>query len=234
MGKEIEKYIISNKFNIAGIIDNDNDWNNINENNKIDFAIEFSTPETATNNIIKCFQLNIPVVCGTTAWYNKIDIVKEACKKYDGTLLYGTNFSIGVNLFMQFNKMLVKIMNNFPEYKPTIIESHHTHKLDKPSGTAITLAEDIINFHHEIEKWNVNTGELPANTLPITSVRIGEVKGNHIVRFESSNDIISINHEAKNRYAFAQGAIMAALWLKNKKGIFKFTDYFSEVSKINV
>jgi len=229
MGKEIEKQILAQNFNVAAIIDKAQDWNNIPQN--IDVAIEFTTPDTAAENLIKCFKLGIPVVCGTTAWHHKLDIVENACKEENATLLYGSNFSIGMNIFFELNKHLVKIMNNFSEYKPAIIESHHIHKLDKPSGTAISLANDIITLNNEVESWKIDNGELPSNILPITSVRVGEVKGNHTVKFESKYDIISIQHEAKSRCAFAEGAIMAATWVKDKKGVYNFSDYFKQFIK---
>lgn len=215
MGKEIEKQILAQNFKVAAVIDKVEDWNNIPQN--IDVAIEFSTPNTAIENIIKCFKLGIPVVCGTTAWNENIKIVESACNEYDGTLLYGSNFSIGMNVFFELNKQFVKMMNNFSEYKPAIIESHHVNKIDKPSGTAVSLAKDIISIHNEVENWQVNNEDFPNNTLPITSVRVGDVKGNHTVKFESKYDIISIQHEAKSRCAFAEGAIMAATWIKAKK-----------------
>lgn len=226
MGKEIEKQILAQNFKVVAIIDKAEDWNNIPQN--IDVAIEFTTPDTAVDNIINCFKNGIPVVCGTTAWIDKLDIVEKECKEYNGTLLFGSNFSIGMNVFFELNKQFVKMMNNFAEYKPAIIESHHVNKLDKPSGTAISLAKDIISTHNEVESWQLFNDDLPNNVLPITSVRVGDVKGNHTVKFESKYDIVSIQHEAKSRCAFAEGAILAANWVKDKKGVFSFSDFFKQ------
>ena len=171
---EIEKQILAQNFKVVAIIDKAEDWNNIPQN--IDVAIEFTTPDTAVDNIINCFKNGIPVVCGTTAWIDKLDIVEKECKEYNGTLLFGSNFSIGMNVFFELNKQFVRMMNNFAEYKPAIIESHHVNKLDKPSGTAISLAKDIISTHNEVESWQLFNDDLPNNVLPITSVRVGDRK----------------------------------------------------------
>jgi len=226
MGKEIEQLALNRNHNISKIIDSENDWINFNNKN-IDVAIEFSTPQTVKENILKCFRHNIPVVTGTTGWNDSLAEVENECKKQHCTLLYGPNFSIGMNIMFQLNKYLFNFIKHFPEYSAEIEETHNVHKIDKPSGTSVTLANDIINNNPLYKNWSINENNAP-QTLKIKVIREGDAKGNHKVICISENDKICIEHEAFSRKGFATGAIIAAEWIKNKKGLYKFEDFFVE------
>ena len=178
----------------------------------VDVAIDFSTPETAFNNISHAIKNNIPIISGTTGWLEKLEEIKKLCTKYNGAFLYASNFSIGVNMFFKINTELAKLMQN-KNYKTSISETHHLEKLDKPSGTAKTLSEDI---HKELKI-----------TPNIISHRIEKKIGTHEIMYESAIDNIKIVHEAKSRDGFALGALKAAEWIRNKKGIFSMQDVLS-------
>ena len=178
----------------------------------VDVAIDFSTPETAFNNISHAIKNNIPIISGTTGWLEKLEEIKKLCTKYNGAFLYASNFSIGVNMFFKINTELAKLMQN-KNYKTSISETHHLEKLDKPSGTAKTLSEDI---HKELKI-----------TPNIISHRIEKQIGTHEIMYESAIDNIKIVHEAKSRDGFALGALKAAEWIRNKKGIFSMQDVLS-------
>jgi len=218
MGKEIEKVAISRGHEIVVRIDPiaGEDFNS-QIFPSADIAIEFTTPETALNNYRECFKHNIPVVSGTTGWLKNIDEIKEWCEKKGQTFFYASNFSIGVNLFFELNSYLAQIMNGFPEYEINISETHHTQKKDAPSGTAITLAEKIIQNIDRKTKWELNNQSTSKN-IEIKSFREGETVGIHTVRYESPVDIIEIKHSAKSRSGFANGAILAAEFAINHKG----------------
>jgi len=189
---------------------------------KCDVAIEFSTPETAFENIKFCLEAGVPVISGTTGWLDKKEEIESICKKNNGTFFYASNFSVGVNLFFALNKQLAKLMNSFPQYKIDLTETHHIHKVDAPSGTAITIAEGILNNHDSYDDWAL----APSNKekLSINAIREGEIPGTHEVHFESGMDKISIRHEAFTRDSFAQGALVAARWVIGKKGILTMDD----------
>jgi 4-hydroxy-tetrahydrodipicolinate reductase len=224
MGKEIEKIALSRGNKIVLIVDvNNSDTFTIEELQKADAAIEFSTPETAVKNIYKCFEANVPVVVGTTGWLNRLDEVKKKCMDNNHSLFYASNYSIGVNLFLKLNGYLAKLMNQHTEYNITMEEIHHIHKLDSPSGTAITIAEQIIQQNDSKKKW-VNNSTENAEELAIISKRIDEVPGTHTVTYASDIDEISITHLAHNRKGFALGAVVAAEWVKGKKGVFGMND----------
>lgn len=191
-----------------------------------DIAIEFTRPDAAVNHLYACLTAGIPVVCGTTGWHDQYDEVKERFIKEKGSLLTATNFSIGVNIFFRLNAELAKWMNQHPSYLPALQESHHTQKLDKPSGTAVTLANDLIQAHHDTRRWSLqNSNEaVESNVLGIQSIREGQVIGIHEVTWKSPIDQISIRHEAFNRDGFASGALLAAEWLSQKKGVFGMSD----------
>ena len=193
------------------------------ELNGTDVAIEFSTPENAIENITKCFNANVPVIVGTTGWYDRFSEIETLCKETNGALFYATNFSIGVNLFFKLNKQLAALMNNFPDYKVAMQEIHHIQKLDAPSGTAITLAEGLIGELEEKNNWK-NELTNDNTTVGIVSKREREVPGTHNIVYESEVDAIEIIHTAKNRKGFALGSVIAAEWLKDKKGIFNMND----------
>ncbi len=226
MGHEVEKIALQRGHEIIAIIDNEEEFRNSGiqeiKNQGDVVAIEFSTPATAFENIKRCFDLNIPVVCGTTAWYEHFDEVKERCEKEGQTLFYAPNFSIGMNIMFMLNSQLAKITEKY-DYKLSLIETHHIHKLDKPSGTAVKLANDIIDNNKNYNSWGLddytNNG-----VLPIESIREGEYFGIHEVKAESSCDIISLRHEAFSREGFATGAVIAAEFIQGKKGIFTMND----------
>ena len=188
---------------------------------KADVAIDFSVPEAAFNNITTCFRKQIPVVSGTTGWLQQYEEAVKICKENDAAFIYASNFSLGVNLFFELNKQLAQMMKNFPEYKVGIEEIHHTQKLDAPSGTAISLAEQIIAAS---EKTGWKLDKASEDELPITAKRIENVPGTHIISYESPVDTIKIEHVAHSRDGFALGAIVAAEWLQHKKGIFSMKD----------
>ena len=191
----------------------------------IDVAIEFSTPEAALANIEFCLQNGLPVLSGTTGWLDKLPAIEALTQKVDGTFFYASNFSLGVNLFFQLNRHLAKLLVNY-DYRPKITEVHHIHKKDAPSGTAITLAEAIINENPALKNWvDRDTGN--KQQLPVISVREGEVPGNHIVSYQGENDEITISHRAGNRQGFALGAVLVAEWLPGKKGVLSMDDFMN-------
>ena len=228
MGKEIEQMAISRNHTIVMKVDADNaSAFSLDYLKQVDVAIEFSTPGSAVNNIYKCFDAGIPVVSGTTGWLDKFEEVKHNCIANKQTLFYASNYSIGVNLFFKLNKYLAKMMNNYPQYSVSMKEIHHVHKLDAPSGTAITLANQIISEQKKLEKW-VNSESEKKNELSIISERTDEVPGTHIVNYNSLEDEISIIHKANNRKGFALGAILAAEWVIGRKGVFSMDDLLDD------
>lgn len=188
-----------------------------------DVAIEVSRPETAFEHIALCLGAGVPVVCGTTGWLGRLDEAVQLCADQEGALLYASNFSIGVNLFFALNKRLAALMERQPQYNPRILEIHHTQKLDAPSGTAISLAQDILENLSRKSRWVSGEAALP-DELGITSIREGQVPGTHEVIYQSAIDTISIRHEAHTREGFARGALLAAHWIVGKNGFFSMTD----------
>jgi 4-hydroxy-tetrahydrodipicolinate reductase len=224
MGKEIEKIALDRGHKIELIIDvNNQDDLTVENLKKCDVAIEFTIPDSAVNNYYKCFEAGIPAVSGTTGWLSKKEDVHNKCKETNGTFFYGSNFSVGVNLFFELNKTLARLMGTRPEYSPEMTEVHHTQKLDAPSGTAISLAEDLIEEHPEIAKWEKEIKNAD-NELPIKSERRGEVPGIHTIKYDSDVDYIEITHSAKSRKGFALGAVLAAEYSLNHKGILSMKD----------
>lgn len=224
MGKTIEQIALSRGHQIVSIVDINNPEEFQSANFKsADVAIEFTTPATAFDNYMKSFAAGVPVVSGTTGWLDRISEIKDKCAKEGKTFFYASNFSIGVNIFFALNKYLAKIMNNFPVYNVSMTETHHIHKLDAPSGTAITLAEGIIENVDWKERWTLETAEQPTD-LPIHAIREGEVPGIHEVTYESDVDYISIKHDAKSRAGFALGAVVAAEFTAGKKGFLGMDD----------
>lgn len=189
-----------------------------------DVAIEFTAPDSAVDNIYKCFEANCPVVVGTTGWYNRLNEIKSAAAERNQSMLYASNFSIGVNLVFHVNKLLATMMDQLDEYDPFILEIHHAAKLDNPSGTAITLAEGILENLKRKSKW-VNDAATNDDELSIISQRQGDVPGTHVITYSSPVDNISLVHQAINRKGFALGAVKAAEWLKDKKGCFSIHDF---------
>ena len=190
-----------------------------------DIAIDFSVPTSAVAHLTQCFEAGVPVVSGTTGWLDSYDKMTALCEKKKGALIYASNFSVGVNLFFEFNKKLAQIMAPRTEYKVAMTEIHHTQKLDAPSGTAITLAEGII-AQTEYTNWELNEGQelLGEGLLPINSEREGTVPGTHIINYNSEIDTITLTHEAHSRQGFALGAVIAAEWLQGKQGIYSMRD----------
>jgi 4-hydroxy-tetrahydrodipicolinate reductase len=187
-----------------------------------DIAIDFSVPSAAFNNISDCFNNNVPVISGTTGWLEKYDEAVHLCKEKKGAFIYASNFSLGVNIFFELNNQLAKMMNSLEDYTISMEEIHHTKKLDAPSGTAITLAEGIINNSSKKEWILGENGS--KEEIPITAKRIPEVPGTHTVSYSSEVDTIEIKHTAHSRKGFALGAVIAAEWLVNREGIFSMKD----------
>jgi 4-hydroxy-tetrahydrodipicolinate reductase len=223
MGKEIETIAIKRNHNIILKINKSNcDSVSDEDLKKADAIIEFSTPHTVIDNLKKYLNTQVPVVVGTTGWYTNFEEIKEFCLKKNGALFHATNFSVGVNLFFKVNTYLADIMNKYENYDVSLEEIHHIHKLDKPSGTAITLAEQIIKKLDRKKSWSIN--EKNIDTLFINDIRDGEVPGTHIIKYHSEIDDIEIMHKAHNRKGFALGAIIAAEFMLNKKGIYTMND----------
>lgn len=218
MGKTIEQIALKRGHDITLKVDKDIENYSL-EN--IDVAIDFSTPDAAVANITKCFNQNVPVISGTTGWLNHYEYVVDLCKEKNGTFLYASNFSLGVNIFFELNKTLSKLMAKLPEYKISIEEIHHTEKLDAPSGTAITLAEEILK-NSKYGSWTLDATK--SKDLHINSKRIDKVPGTHEVAYKSSVDTLEIKHTSHNRDGFALGAVIAAEWIAGKKGIFSMKD----------
>jgi len=236
MGKIIEKIATDRKHEIVLKIDYDNINELTIENlQKADVAIEFTTPASVLSNINRCFEAGVPIVIGTTGWYDKLDEIKQQCEAGDSTLLYATNFSVGVNIFFHINKMLAKVMNNYPYYEVQVEEIHHTQKLDSPSGTGITIAEGIIENIDAKKGWTnilvadgkIDDENVKNDTLLIESYRMDSVPGTHTVIYDSEVDTIEFKHTAHNRNGFALGAVLAAEWLKDKKGFHSVNDMFN-------
>jgi 4-hydroxy-tetrahydrodipicolinate reductase len=236
MGRIIEKVATGRNHEIVLKIDQDNVSDLTTENlGKADVAIEFSTPATVLGNIEHCFNAGVAVVVGTTGWYGSLQQVKEQCEQGNHSLIYASNFSIGVNVFFYVNRVLAKLMNNYPYYDVQVEEIHHTQKLDSPSGTAITIAEGIIDNLDRKNEWvnvvNADGDEpgddaIDANRLLIESFRIDSVPGTHTVIYDSEVDAIEFKHTAHNRNGFALGAVMAAEWIHDKKGFHAVQDMF--------
>lgn len=218
MGKAIEKIALNRGHEIVLKIDiKDTDYDIA----VADIAIDFSNPEGAYQNLCNCVENNVPVVSGTTGWLEKYDEFISYCESNQGSFIYASNFSIGVNLFFNLNEYLAKMMENIKGYDVAMEEIHHVHKLDAPSGTAITLAEQIIQ-HGNKDQWTLENAA--DNDLHIEVKREGEVPGTHLVQYKSEVDAIEIKHTAFNREGFALGAVIAAEWLVNKKGVFNMKD----------
>ncbi|SEM37642.1 dihydrodipicolinate reductase [Olivibacter domesticus] len=233
MGRIIEKIALQRGHQVTLIID---------ENNRpdiqaddlyvADVAIDFSTPHSAINNINLCFEADLPIVVGTTGWYDHLEEIKENCLSGNKTMMYGSNFSIGVNIFFHINKLLAKAVNPYKQYDVQVEEIHHTQKLDAPSGTAITIAEGILEYSDDKTEWVndlVGEGEevVPKkDQLLIESHRIEDVPGTHTVLYSSEVDQIEFKHTAHSRAGFALGAVVAAEWLHQKKGFYTVTDMF--------
>ncbi len=227
MGKEIEKVALERGHEIVSIIDINNPEDFASDAFKsAEVAIEFTQPQTAYNNYKKCFEAKIPVIAGTTGWLEHLSEIKKACEQDGQTFFYASNYSLGVNIFFAINKYLARIMDNFPVYDVRMEEIHHIHKLDAPSGTAITLAEGILENINRKKGW-IEGKEAGHEILEIVSRREGEIPGIHEVIYESEADIISIKHDAKSRKGFALGAVIAAEFIRGKSGYLTMNDLFN-------
>jgi 4-hydroxy-tetrahydrodipicolinate reductase len=218
MGKTIEQIALKRGHTIV-IKANQSDEYNITE---ADIAIDFSIPKAAYKNISQCLTHNVPVISGTTGWLDDYDKAVAHCQEKNGAFIYASNFSLGVNIFFELNRTLANMMNTLKEYKVSIEEIHHTQKLDAPSGTAITLANDIIKAHSNYTSWRLN--ESNDHIIGISSKRIEHVPGTHTINYNSNVDAININHTAHKREGFALGAVIAAEWLLGKTGVFTMKD----------
>ncbi len=227
MGKAIEEiaeergHTIEHKINI-----NNTQALKFIDSSQIDVAIEFSQPDSAFENISYCLNNNIPVVSGTTGWLEKKPEVEALCTEKEGAFFYASNFSLGVNIFFKLNEMLAKMMEQQAGYKTQLVEVHHTEKLDSPSGTAITLAEGIIDNLSAKNKW-VNESSDQEDVIPIISKREPNVPGTHIIKYTSDVDEIEITHTARSRTGFALGAVLVAEWILDKKGVLSMDDFMN-------
>ncbi|MCG8311003.1 MAG: 4-hydroxy-tetrahydrodipicolinate reductase [Cytophagales bacterium] len=225
MGKAIEEiaedrgHTISHKINI-----NNTQALKFIDPKEVDVAIEFSQPGAAYENISYCLENNVPVVSGTTGWLDKKDEIDQLCMEKNGSFFYASNFSLGVNLFFKLSELLAQMMDQQPSYDPQIQEIHHTEKLDSPSGTAITLAEELIKNHSSKTEW-INEPSEQENVLPIISKREPNVPGTHTISYTSDVDEIEIKHTAKSRTGFALGAVLVAEWILDKKGVLSMKDF---------
>jgi 4-hydroxy-tetrahydrodipicolinate reductase len=224
MGKAIEEIAIQKGHNVVLRIHDQNLEELTTENlRKADVAIEFTSPESAVHDILLCFDAGVPVVCGTTGWLTQMDMVHQKCDEHNGTFLYASNFSIGVNIFFELNRKLAELMKHQLNYNVTLEEIHHTEKKDAPSGTAITLAEEVIRISQQKNTWVNKISDSPAE-LSIISKRKDPAAGTHSVKYSSTIDDIEIIHTAHNRKGFAAGAVLAAEFIFGKKGIFNMRD----------
>lgn len=224
MGKAIEEIALQRGHEIVLKVGIENlEDNTIQNIRKADVAIEFTGPESAFENVVRCIEAGVPVVCGSTGWLTRYEEAKNICLSHKGAFLYASNFSVGVNIFFALNKRLAELMAPHKEYDVSLTEVHHTAKKDAPSGTAITLAEQILDRNNEKKQW-VNQPSTQPQDLTILSERIDPAPGTHIISYTSAIDDIEIKHTAHNRQGFATGAVLAAEFLHDKKGVFSMSD----------
>lgn len=233
MGQLIEKFAVKRGHEVVLIVDEHNRAKITAEDlQAVDVAIDFSTPHAALDNITLCFEADLPIVVGTTGWYDHLQEIQDTCLNEDKSLLYGSNFSIGVNIFFHVNRLLAKAVAPYKQYDVQVEEIHHIHKLDAPSGTAITIAEGIIENNDSKTSWVNELVDGSNQIIPkpdellIESLRIEEVPGTHTVLYSSEVDQIEFKHTAHNRDGFALGAVVSAEWLNGKKGFYQVTDIF--------
>lgn len=222
MGRQVEELLLQDEHEVVAVIDNEEEWQlKIAAFRTAEVAIDFSMPSVAVPNMYRAFENHIPVVVGTTGWFDRLDEVRARCAECGGSLVYGSNFSVGANLFMQLNKDLAQLMQNQPQYAASLEETHHVQKKDAPSGTAIRLAEDVLKIVNRLQCWQLT--DTPADgVLPVQAHRVGTVPGIHTLRWHSEEDDILITHTAHSRRGFAIGAIKAALWLTRHPGMYDF------------
>jgi len=226
MGKAIEAIALERGHTIVFKVNSEHPIESVNLK-EADLAIEFSQPALALHHIEQCLEHDLSVVVGTTAWQQHLTQVSSLVYEYNGSLLYASNFSIGVNILFQINERLARLMSRQPDYTASIEEIHHIQKLDAPSGTAVTLAEGIISGHGSYDKWICGENTAPqvnVNELGILALREPEVPGTHVIKYTSDIDTLTLTHEAHSRKGFAQGAVIAAEFLDGKKGLFTMRD----------
>lgn len=219
MGQVIERIALERGHEIVLKKNKSNSYEGLSD---AEVAIDFSIPSAAVNNISNCFHANVPVISGTTGWLEHYDEMLALCKEKNGAFIYGSNFSLGVNIFFELNEYLAKIMSKFDSYTVEMEEIHHTQKLDAPSGTAISLAKGVIENSSKYTEWTLENPK--SNQIHIEAKRIGTVPGTHTVTYNSSVDAIEIKHTAHNREGFALGAVIAAEWIIGKQGVFTMKD----------
>lgn len=222
MGKIIEGIVKNRGHEVAGIIDVDDRLTDFHK--PVDVAIEFTQPEAVVSNLKICIDKGIPVVCGTTGWLINRTEVENYCLEKKGAFFYASNYSLGVNLFFKLNEFLARLMDRYPQYAVSIDETHHTQKKDAPSGTAITLAEGVIDHLNRKKAWTLGATE-NTEALSIHSFRIDPAPGTHTVNYQSAIDDLEITHTAHSREGFALGAVLVAEWLAGKKGVFTMDDF---------
>lgn len=220
MGKAIEPILVERGHELSGIVTRSNSSQLADFLSQSDVALEFTDPESAFDNLLSCFEHQVPVVSGTTGWLAQWDDLIHILQETDGTMLWASNFSIGVNVLFEVNRLMAKIMSRLPEYQIQVEEIHHFHKKDKPSGTAVSLINDIMDKHPIYKSWILDPQEPNADQLSVLAKREESVVGYHKVRFKSPIDQLEISHEAFTREGFAKGAVFAAEWLKGKKGLY--------------
>ena len=225
MGRGIEKLARERGHSIHAIIDNESDWSKYDAIiEDADVAIEFTTPDTAPGNIERCFDKGIAVVSGTTAWHEHLPRIIDLCQEKNQTLFHAPNFSIGVNIFFEINRKLAALMAGIPTYGVRLSEIHHTQKLDAPSGTAVALANDILDCREDLKGWILSDKNEENEAIPIEALRVDNTPGTHSVTYNSPIDSIEIKHVAHSREGFIEGALLAATWVHDKKGIFTMKD----------
>lgn len=228
MGREIERLLVDRGHSVGMIVDVNNGKDLRSDKlSKIDVALEFTTPVTAFDNIERCLKCGVPIVCGTTGWYDRLEEARSLCRTLGGGLFTASNFSIGVNLLFDINTRLAKLMNSFEQFDVSISETHHIHKLDAPSGTAITLAEEIASELNRKNGWTLSP-EHDTEKVEITSIREGEIAGIHDVVWRSEDEVIHLSHETLSRRSLAFGAILAAEFMVSHKGVYTMQDILNQ------
>ena len=225
MGQSIEKLALQRNHKIIGVINVDNTEDLKKYNGElVDVAIEFTQPDVAFSNVSYCIENDIPVITGTTGWQDKHEAIRELCTLHNGTFLFASNFSLGVNLFFKLNEWLARLMKDH-DYAASIEETHHIHKKDAPSGTAVSIAEGILAANNKYRSWTLNDPK--SNEIGIKAIREDEVPGTHSVQYRSEVDEVSIKHEAFSRQGFVTGAMLVAEWIVDKKGVLTMDDFLS-------
>jgi 4-hydroxy-tetrahydrodipicolinate reductase len=225
MGREVEKHARLAGHTIVSVVDNPEEWDTkIDVIKSADVAIEFTSPLVVLENLKKLMDLNIPVVTGTTGWSEKLEEINEYCTSRNSSLFYASNFSIGVNLFFALNRYLGQLMKDYPEYSVSLEETHHVQKLDAPSGTAITMIQELQEVNANLKGWEFSQQSPDNGLIAVTSHRIAGVTGTHELIYNSEIDNIMIRHTAHNREGFAKGALLAASWIVGKKGVYNMND----------